>query len=1118
MAVRMNVLPQARRVWVSPHNRTVLGDADRNGNLIPGRIWSGGRTVPTKSGIVSQAKQRFIEGLKTHGFNCRHPFAFRFRDNMSDGFWLWASTELAANSTKAFLESAPLSAYLKILEAETRKPTPPDPAEKSFTVERDTRRNLYVVVNRDYSGSLEETFRVFQSMGVELRFMRNFVLPANPGPTSSAYAISYLYPANTASRGEFNKLADQQPAEVSPFNQLKARVEKLLSGFLVVGSEAEISEIVKNYFQRTIPEIVAGQSPAEIAQQIQWYVELKRSGVRCQVIYDNSRDVTRADVDGPRLIVYLNTSYVTSQTAKVCGLIKENGYDIRQMSVECQENPLSRENLAIITFLLHKVDKGNKRKISPADGSILKEKIESAFQPILGKENIQNIVGPVMVGSSSSHTAGAARIGRYARRIIEGAVKMGWIKGEDLSLEVRMRNTFALHKTGGGHFSADAVVAGLMEAAGGPTEENVKVMHDAMKIADKNEKVVIIGGLKFSLDGAGRKETESGHNLYQLNIISEESPAGQPDKYYENQISIVVKDSKNNRPVFSVTLDSVGGGIIRLAKIRLMPNNNANGPLSHLYSQKSNYSMFAERPGYFAQLNADLIPPNKGGKIDPKAVADQLKKKIADQLKALGIEAQEELIGVIPESAAAFFVLSSPLSSAEKEAVVKSIGALEEITPIGLAPREDAKIPFSDFESLRQAIVGGQPIGEMKCANLAEAAIAYQHTVFGLPEEVTREYYRKVLKVMFGSIDRGLKNKAPLHQTTFNCPWAGCSAPLQDQAALPNEMGRSGTQVINQYTQLPLQSSQELFEVLDAVFRHNRPEAAKTFAVNRGAFSPQNGEKVSAQDKKNLETWNRVFANPIAYSVFMRYRNDLYVARSLRALEPTDNLIESFYGDLVHMWEHGPFRKNIFMLAMGYSLAVNEESAKRGLMVAAPTAGSCGVIPGVLRAINESYQMDGKPLFSEKQLIDSLLTAGLVGLLFNDKLRTSGGTGGCQAEMGAAIAMASAAAAQLMGGTLEQIYNAVAFSLKQVEGLTCTPIAGYVNSPCIKRNGMSAQIALGAAAMALAGAKSFISPDSMMASLAAVAMDMKEKYRETGEGGCADTDCGRAIIKKVGGE
>lgn len=188
--------------------------------------------------------------------------------------------------------------------------------------------------------------------------------------------------------------------------------------------------------------------------------------------------------------------------------------------------------------------------------------------------------------------------------------------------------------------------------------------------------------------------------------------------------------------------------------------------------------------------------------------------------------------------------------------------------------------------------------------------------------------------------------------------------------------------------------------------------------------------------------------------------------------------------------------------AVALSLAVAELNAAMGRIVAAPTAGSAGIIPGVLSAVSSKFSK------SDKEVIFALFTAAGVGIVIAQNASLAGAEGGCQAECGSAAAMAAAAAVELAGGTPHQAINAVAISLKNNLGLVCDPVAGLVEVPCAKRNALGAANALVAADMALAGIKSVIPADEVINAMGEIGRKMPESLRETAQGGLAATPTG----------
>jgi L-serine dehydratase len=182
-----------------------------------------------------------------------------------------------------------------------------------------------------------------------------------------------------------------------------------------------------------------------------------------------------------------------------------------------------------------------------------------------------------------------------------------------------------------------------------------------------------------------------------------------------------------------------------------------------------------------------------------------------------------------------------------------------------------------------------------------------------------------------------------------------------------------------------------------------------------------------------------------------------------------------------------------------YAMAVNEENAAGGRVVTAPTNGAAGIIPAVLR-----YYTDFVPGAGDDGIVRFLLTAGAVGMLFKENASISGAEVGCQGEVGSACAMAAAGLTEVLGGTPEQVENAAEIGMEHNLGLTCDPVGGLVQIPCIERNGMAAVKAVTAAKMALRGdGKHHVSLDKVIKTMKETGADMKIKYKETSRGGLA---------------
>ncbi|MCL0077651.1 L-serine ammonia-lyase, iron-sulfur-dependent, subunit alpha [Peptococcaceae bacterium] len=202
---------------------------------------------------------------------------------------------------------------------------------------------------------------------------------------------------------------------------------------------------------------------------------------------------------------------------------------------------------------------------------------------------------------------------------------------------------------------------------------------------------------------------------------------------------------------------------------------------------------------------------------------------------------------------------------------------------------------------------------------------------------------------------------------------------------------------------------------------------------------------------------------------------------------------------------------NLLITALSMATAAAEVNACMGAIVAAPTAGACGVLPGCLFALEKHWDL------SESDLIHALFTAGAVGLVIANNASISGAEGGCQAEIGSAAGMAAAAVTQLAGGTPRQCAHAIAIALKSLLGLVCDPVAGLVEIPCIKRNATATAIALSSADMALAGLESVIPCDEVIEAMHRVGCSIPVTLRETSMGGLATTKTAQEITKKIFG-
>lgn len=238
-----------------------------------------------------------------------------------------------------------------------------------------------------------------------------------------------------------------------------------------------------------------------------------------------------------------------------------------------------------------------------------------------------------------------------------------------------------------------------------------------------------------------------------------------------------------------------------------------------------------------------------------------------------------------------------------------------------------------------------------------------------------------------------------------------------------------------------------------------------------------------------------------------------------KAVEDGLNGVESVTGltggDAVlvqkYMKEKTPLSGNLMMDAVSKAMGTNEVNAAMGTICATPTAGSAGCVPGTLFAVKEQLNP------TREQMVRYLFTSGAFGFVVANNAMISGAAGGCQAEVGSAGAMASAAIVEMAGGTPQQSAEAFAITLKNMLGLVCDPVAGLVEVPCVKRNAAGSSLAIVSADMALAGVTSRIPCDEVIGAMYKIGKSMPSALRETGEGGLAGTPTGEEIKRKIFG-
>lgn len=198
-----------------------------------------------------------------------------------------------------------------------------------------------------------------------------------------------------------------------------------------------------------------------------------------------------------------------------------------------------------------------------------------------------------------------------------------------------------------------------------------------------------------------------------------------------------------------------------------------------------------------------------------------------------------------------------------------------------------------------------------------------------------------------------------------------------------------------------------------------------------------------------------------------------------------------------------------FQKLISRALAAKEVNSCMGRVVAAPTAGASGILPGTLYTLQEIHQLE------DKKILEGLLVGAGIALVIEQNASLAGAVGGCQAETGSAAAMASGAMVYCLGGNIDQVFNAVAITIQCMLGLVCDPVAGLVEVPCVVRNASAAAIANSSAQIALANVSGVIPVDECVEAMGEVGASMENKYKETALGGLAATLTGKSVAKKV---
>ena len=280
-------------------------------------------------------------------------------------------------------------------------------------------------------------------------------------------------------------------------------------------------------------------------------------------------------------------------------------------------------------------------------------------------------------------------------------------------------------------------------------------------------------------------------------------------------------------------------------------------------------------------------------------------------------------------------------------------------------------------------------------------------------------------------------------------------------------------------------------EIIAASLRENKPIwelVIETDAENRGATRENTVEKMT-------KAWQTMLDASENYDPERRSMSGLVGGQGAQMREYAAK------GNTIG----GDFMAEV----MSEALAMGESNACMCRVVAAPTAGACGVMPAVLIPLYRREQI------STERMIQAMLVASGIGSVLAYRASISGAAGGCQAEIGSASAMTAGALVTLRGGTVEQVGHAVAMALKNLLGLVCDPVAGLVEVPCVKRNVIGALNAISAADMALAGIESRIPVDEVIDAMGDVGRRLPVEFRETALGGLAATPTGKAVKKQM---
>ncbi|HOY38458.1 MAG: L-serine ammonia-lyase, iron-sulfur-dependent, subunit alpha [Bacteroidales bacterium] len=318
---------------------------------------------------------------------------------------------------------------------------------------------------------------------------------------------------------------------------------------------------------------------------------------------------------------------------------------------------------------------------------------------------------------------------------------------------------------------------------------------------------------------------------------------------------------------------------------------------------------------------------------------------------------------------------------------------------------------------------------------------------------------------------------------------------------------------LNGDTIVDVQNYNGTLPVIQSIFGKSQPESNYIMPFNtfeelltHSDETSMSIDEIALQVERNLQQCSEEYIlqqMKYYFNIMLQSAGDGVLSKELSMLKLSGDDAYKIYS----LIDKSPLFCNIYGRAVAYATAVNELNAKSGVIVACPTAGSCGILPGVLKSYCEFKQAE------EDAMLRSLIVAGFLGMLLFNDVTTAGADYGCQAEVGAAAAMAASALCYLENGNSYQIVNAFTLAIKNSLGLICDPIAGLVEVPCVKRNGIYSSVAISAALMALSGVKSYVSPDEVILTMREVGERINSDYKETARGGLARTRDGKHVEK-----